>query len=40
MNDIETITFGFTIIPNEVSNEKYFSLNDTNRILGEKIQCC
>ncbi len=40
MNDIETITFGFTIIANEVSNAKYLSLNDTNWILGKKIQCC
>jgi hypothetical protein len=30
MNDIETITLGFTIIANEISNAKYFSLNDTN----------
>jgi hypothetical protein len=30
MNDIETITFGFNIIPNEFSNEKYLSLTDTN----------
>lgn len=39
MNDIENITLGFTIIANEVLNAKYFSLNDTNWILGKKHQC-
>jgi hypothetical protein len=46
MNDIETITLSFTIIANEVSNEKYFSLKmiqieylEKNSMLLNKIKC-